>query len=135
MDRSPVRVVHLVKLVDETGALVGENERATFESPFASNGILANAGRKTDRRCALARSEHRPMSRLLNVLQELRFGRSRITKQQYVDVATDSVLALDVLRTSTEKGEGESSFDVFVTVDGGRDRFDDAFTDAVVPGE
>lgn len=42
VDRSTIRVVHLVKLVDEAVAFIGKHERAALERPFLSHRVLAH---------------------------------------------------------------------------------------------
>jgi hypothetical protein len=61
-------------------ALVGEHERATLERPLARDGILAHARRQTNRGGALAGCEDGPVGGLLDVLEELRLGRSRVSQ-------------------------------------------------------
>ena len=84
--RGAVPIIHLVKLVDQAVALVGEHERATLERPLARDRVLAHARRQADRGGALAGREDGPVCGLLDVLEELRFGRARVSQQEHVDV-------------------------------------------------
>jgi hypothetical protein len=65
----------------------------------------------------------------------LRFRRSRVTQEQYVDITTDAVLTVDVLRNASEQGECEGCFDVFVSVNRRRNGFDDALPNTFVSCE
>ena len=132
MDGRPVRVVHLVELIDEAGALVGEDQRAALERPLSRDGILADARGKTDRGCTLTSCEDRSVCGLLNVLQELRLCRTRVAKQKDVDIPTNTVLSVDVLRDTAEEGERNGSLDILVTVNGGSNGFDDTLADPIV---
>ena len=102
VDRGAVGVVHLVELVDQADALVGEHERAAFERPLARHRLLVHRRRQTDGRGSLAGGEDGARRRLLDVLEELRLGRARITEEEHVDVATDAVLAVHILRVAAE---------------------------------
>jgi len=77
--RCPVRVVHLVKFVDQAMAFVGKDERATLESPLTRDRVLAHARRQTDCRGALASREDGSVCGLFDVLEELRLGRARVS--------------------------------------------------------
>lgn len=54
---------------------------------------------------------------LLDVLEELRLGCTRVTKKEHVDITTDPVLIVDILGLATEHGENETLFDELMTVD------------------
>lgn len=76
----PVRVVHLVKLVDQADALVGQDECTTFETPLAGDGVLADAGRQTDRTGTLSRRKDGAVRSLLDILEHLRLGGTGISE-------------------------------------------------------
>jgi hypothetical protein len=69
---------------------------------------------------------------LLDILKELRLGHTRITDEENVEVASDSMLALDVLGLTAEHGEANAGLDVAVLVDRGRDRVDEDVSDVRV---
>ena len=73
------------------------------------------------------------MSRLLDVLQELRFRSARVPKQKNIDVAADAMLAIDILAYATKKRERDGRFNVLVTVNRGGNRLDDTFSNPFVP--
>jgi hypothetical protein len=79
--------VHLVKLVDEADATVGEHQCAALKRPFAGDGVLGDGGCEPHRAGALACCVHRTRRCGLCVLEELRLGRAGIPNQQDVDVA------------------------------------------------
>ncbi len=135
VDGRPVRVVHLVELVDETGAFIGEDECAALERPFPRDGILADAGCETDSGRTLAGCEDGSVCGLLNVLQELRLRCTRVAKQKDVNVSTDTVLSVDVLGDTAEEREGKGSLDILVTIDGRGDRLDNPLANPIVPSE
>mmetsp|Transcript_7151 Transcript_7151/g.18603 ORF Transcript_7151/g.18603 Transcript_7151/m.18603 type:complete len:462 (-) Transcript_7151:622-2007(-) len=103
VDRRAVLVVHLVELVDQAHAAVGEHQRATLERPLARHLVAVDRGGEPDGRGALARGVDGAVSGLLDVLEELRLGRARVAEQQHVDVATDAVLVVHVLGLRAEE--------------------------------
>ena len=48
MDRGAIGIVHLVELVDDAAALVGEDESASLQRPLARDGTLLHIGGQTD---------------------------------------------------------------------------------------
>lgn len=132
---SPVGVVHLVKLVDQADTLVRQDERPTLETPLARDGVLPHARRQTDGTCALARRKHGAVRRLLDILEHLRLGRTRVTEQKHVDVATDAMLPVDVLGHAAKEGQGDGGLDVVVAVNRRRHRLDDTLADAFIARE
>jgi len=66
---------------------------------------------------------------LFSVLQELRFGSTRISQEQDITVSTDSVFAVNILSFSTEHSDGKGLFDKLVSVDRGGDRHEDVVGD------
>ena len=135
VDRRPVRVVHLVELVDETGTLVGEDQRTALERPLARNRVFADARSETDCGSTLTCCEHGPVCGFLDILEELRFCCTRVTKQKDIDITTNTVLSVDVLGNTAEEREGKGSLDILVTVNGGCDRLDDALANPIVSSE
>jgi hypothetical protein len=105
-------------------ALVGEHQSSSFESPLASHGVFADAGGKTDGTGALTRGVDGTVGGLFNVLEQLRLGSTGISKHENVDVATNAVLVERVLGNTAKQSESNGSLDIFVTKDGGCDRFD-----------
>lgn len=95
-ENEPVGVVHLVKLVNHANSLVGKHQSSTFEGPLSRHGVLPNTRRQSNSTGSLTSGENGPVRRLLNVLEELRFRSSGISKQQDVDVSTNSMLSVDV---------------------------------------
>ena len=75
------------------------------------------------------------MGGLLDILEELRLGGTRIAQKEHVDVASNVRLALDVLRHATKEGECDRSLDVLMSVNGGRNGLDDTLPDSVIAGK
>lgn len=58
-----------------------------------------------------------------NVTQQLRFGNTRVSDEEDVDISTKpSAVGQDFFKTAEQHAE-EGSFDVLVTMDGWRQRF------------
>ena len=57
------------------------------------------------------------MSGLFYVFQDLRFCGTGVAEQQNVDVSSDGMFAVDVLRDTAKEGQRYRCFDVFVAVD------------------
>lgn len=132
VDGGTVSIIHLVELVDQAGALVREYERTTLQRPLTCDGVLAYARRKTNSGRPLTRSEHGTVGGLLDILQELRLSGTRISEEENVDIATDAVLAVDVLGNTSEKGQSDGGFDVLMAVDRRSNGLDDTFADPVI---
>lgn len=107
---------HLVELVDETDAAVGQHQRPGLQCPLAADWVSLDVGGETDGGGPLARGGHSTTRHLLHVpadkpavrgrlfspgytsdarcrcvLEELRLGGSRVSTKQHVDVATHLV--------------------------------------------
>lgn len=132
VNRCSVRIVHLVELVDQAVAFIGQYKCTTLKRPFARHWVFADRSGQTDSGSTLTGGEDRSRRRLFNVLEELRFGGTGITEKKDVDVSSDSVLSVDVFHDTTEERERQRGLDVLVTVDGGSDRLDDTLRDSVV---
>lgn len=135
VDRRPILVVHLVELVDEADAGIGENERAAFERPLPGLAVLHHGRRKADPGRALARRVDRPLERLADVLQALALGQPRVPQDEHVDVPADAVLPRRHLRDAAEHRRRERALHVRLAVDRRRDRLDDLVVDLGVPRE
>ena len=135
VDRRPVRVVHFIELINKAVALVRKDQCTTFKRPLPSYRVFANTGGKTDSGGALACCENGTMRGLLYVLQELRFRGTGVSEKEDVDVSTNSVLPVDVLRYTAKQREGDSSLDVLVPIDRRGDGLDDSLPNPIVPGE
>ena len=59
VDGGAVAVAHLVKLVNQADAAVGEHERPALESPLARDRVHVHTRRETDSTGALAGSSQR----------------------------------------------------------------------------
>lgn len=82
------RVVrHLVKLVDAADAPVAQNERPALQHHLPGLGVLGHIGRQPHGRASPTAGVDPPGGQLVDVLQELRLRRARVTAQQDVDVA------------------------------------------------
>ena len=85
VDTGPVLVVHLVELVDETDALVGQHQGPGLLGDLGAGHV----GGETHGRRALAGGEDGARRDALDVLEELRLGRPGVAAHQHVDVPTD----------------------------------------------
>ena len=101
--RRAVRIVHLVKLVDQAVALVREHERPALKCPLARDWVLAHARRQTDCGRTLTGREDGSVRGLLDVLEELRLGRTWVSQEENVDVPSEAKLAVDVLGNAAEE--------------------------------
>lgn len=110
-------IVHLVELINQTNSLVGKNKRPSFERPLPRHGIFSDTRSQTDCTRTLTGCKDGSTCRLLNVLEELRLGRSGITKKENVDVTSDTMLPVDILHDTAKEGESDGRLDVVVTID------------------
>lgn len=58
---------HLIELVDETDAAVGQHQSAGLQRPLAADRVSLHVGGQTDGRGALPRGEHRTARHLLHI--------------------------------------------------------------------
>lgn len=125
VDGGAIGVVHLVKLVDEADTAVGEDEGAALQCPFAGHRVLAHGRSQTHSRGTLACGVHGARGGLLDVLEELALGHTRVTQHEHIYVAAEGMLALDVLGLAAKETEGDGRLDFHAAVDGGSDGADD----------
>ena len=109
---------HLIKLVNETHAFVGQNQSTGLQRPLLGDGVSLDVGRQTHSRRSLTRREHHPRRHLLHVLEELRLCCPWVATHQDVEVAPHFVLAAGILGLPTKQRQRYRSLDVFVSVDG-----------------
>jgi hypothetical protein len=81
-------VAHLVELVNAADTVVGQYERTRLQHVLARLDILGDEGGETDRARALATCVLSARHQSVDVLQQLRLGRARVTAQQQVDLTT-----------------------------------------------
>jgi hypothetical protein len=146
VDRRPVRLVHLVKLVDAADAVVGENERASLcnkegqsrrqsrlptgiearrarggqgrtEHKLVGDGVTHDGRSETDAGRSLASRVDAARGDLGDVLQQLRLCDSGVAHQADVDVTADLHAVADVLGDAADEEEQERLLDVLVAVD------------------
>lgn len=129
VDTGSVLLVHLVELINQADTFISQYESTSFKSPFSSDGILVDSSSQTHCTRSLTSSVHYSVVELFSVLQELRFGSTRISQEQDITVSTDSVFAVNILSFSTEHSDGKGLFDKLVSVDRGGDRHEDVVGD------
>lgn len=134
MDTRAVRVVHLVELVDQARPFVSEHQCPALERPFARHGVLPHTRGETDGGGTLACGKYGAVRCLLDIFQELGFRCAGVAEQEDVDVTTNRVLAVDVLRLAAEQRERDGRLDVLMSVNRGGDRLDDLSRDTLVLG-
>ena len=83
----------------------------------------------------MAGGEDGAVSGLLDVLQKLRFCGTGVSEKKDVDVPTNSVLPVDVLRYTAKQREGDSSLDILMPIDRRGDGLDDSLPNPIVPSE
>ncbi|KAJ6443533.1 hypothetical protein O9K51_04712 [Purpureocillium lavendulum] len=133
VNRGAVLVIHLVELVNQAGAAIGQHEGAALERPLARQRVATDASRQTDGTGALARGEDGTVRRLLDVLEHLGLGRAGVAEQQDVDVAAHVVGALGGLGDAAKERQGDGGLDVGVAIDAGGDGVDELVDDVGVP--
>jgi hypothetical protein len=134
MDARTVLVVHLVKLVNKTDALISKDQRASLQRPLSRDWVAAHRRRQTDGRCALARGENGAVGRLLHVLEKLGLGRAWVAKRQDINITTDAVLLAGVFGNASKHGESYRRFDVFVSINGRSNAANDPLADGLIGG-
>lgn len=65
-------ILYLIELIDETHALVGQDQSTPLQRPLLGQGVLVHPRREPHGRRALARGVDRPGSSLLAVFEHLR---------------------------------------------------------------
>lgn len=80
VNRGSVLFVHLIELIDEADTFISEDKSATLKSPLTSDRVLVHASRQTDGTRTLARCVNDTVIDLLDVLEELRLGGTRVTE-------------------------------------------------------
>src|SRR5271154_196411 len=88
-----------------------------------------NTCSKTDSRSTLSSGKYGTMSRFLNVFEDLRFGCTRITEKENIDITTNGMFAIDVFRNASEERQCNCCLDVFVAIDTGSNRLVDSLGD------
>ena len=119
VDGSSVLIIHFIEFVNETSSFVGEHKRTSLKSPFGCDGVFVHACGKTNSRSTLSGSKDSSMGCFLDVLQDLRFRGTGITKEEDVDVPPDGMFSVNILGDTAEKRKGHCCFDIFVAVDTG----------------
>ena len=83
--------------------------------------VALDTGSETNCRCSLASCVNRSIKSLLDAFEELRFGDSRVTEKEDVDVSSNSVSSLNYSLLSTKHGHRQCPLYVVVSVDGRSD--------------
>src|SRR5579862_3454194 len=113
----PILVIHLIKFVDQTSALICQHQSPSFKGPFASNRVLSNARCETNSTSSLTGRKNGSMSSLLYIFEDLRLCSSRIPEEKDIDVSTNAVFSLSFFADPTEKRKCNSSLDICMAVD------------------
>merc|ERR1719151_582170 len=132
VDRRPVAVVHLVKLVDQTDSLVGEHQSSSLQRPLLGQLRLLHVGSEADCRRSLPRREDCSWRDVLDVLQEARLSCSRISAHQHIQIATNLVLVSGIFGHASKERKGECTLDVVVAIDGRSNASNDALANALI---
>jgi len=80
MNRGSVLVIHLIELIDEANTLVSKDKCSSFESPFFRDWVFVDSCSETNSTSSFTCGVNTPVEDLLNVLQELRLGCTRISQ-------------------------------------------------------
>lgn len=91
MTNMVVKSVYLIKFVNEANTLVCQDQCSSLQSPLPCSRATFHIGCQTDSWCSLTSSKHCPRRYLLNILQKLWFGCTRVTTDEYIDISTHLV--------------------------------------------
>lgn len=121
VDCDTVFVTHLVEFVDTHHAAVCKDHGSAFEVEFAGLRVALDGCCETGRGGAFAGGVDCDWGDFFDKLEKLGFGGTRVTKEEDIDVATElHTIWEDFLGTAKEE-EGDSFFDIFVSIDAGAD--------------
>lgn len=82
-------VAHLVELVDAAHAVVAKNQRAGLQHQLPRLRVLHHVGRETYGTRAFTRRVLASRHQVVDILQQLRLTRTRVTTQQDVDLGAE----------------------------------------------
>lgn len=117
VDGRPVAVVHLVELVDAADAVVGEHQGAALEHHLVGHGVAHDRGGEADAAAAASGGVDAARGDFGDVLEELRFGDSRVAHEADVDVAADAHAVAHFFGHATDEKEEQGFFDVEMAID------------------
>jgi hypothetical protein len=95
MDRGPIMLAHFVELVDQANPLVSKYQSSGLQFPLICREVSLDAGSQPHSGGSFSSCIHASVKSLLETLQKLRFRYSRISKEQNIDISSDSVSAFD----------------------------------------
>ena len=130
MDRGSIFVVHLVKLVDQANTFVSQYQGTSFESPLTSHWISMYSRSQSYSTCSFTSGVDHSWIDLLNILEELRLGCSRVSEKQHVDITSNLVLSSNILRNTTKHGKGKPFLNELMAKNARSDRLKDLVGDS-----
>lgn len=89
VDSDAVFVAHLVKFVDANHSAVGEDHGTALEVEFACGGIALYRCSQSGSRRTFSGRVNGNGSHLFDEFEQLRFGGSWITEEEYVDITAE----------------------------------------------
>lgn len=84
VNRSSIMIIHLVELIYQTDTFVGEDEGTTLESPLFRSSVLLDWSSQTHSWGTFTSCEYTSVECLLHTLQELRFGSTLFSENEYI---------------------------------------------------
>ncbi len=102
---SPVMFIHLIELINQTDSFVGQNKCSRLKYPFVASEILFDTCCETDSRSSLTSCIDTPVEGLLDALEELGLGSSRVSDHEDIDIPSNLVGALSNLLHSSEHSQ------------------------------
>ena len=134
VERGPVLLGHLVKLVDACETLVRQDQGSGLEGvSVPSEIVLDGRGGQTGGGRRLTGREDSPGGEVAHVTQDLGLGDSGVSDQQDVGVSPGSGAVVVHLVASSEELQGDGLLDLGHTVDGGGDGGHDVLEEQGVP--
>mmetsp|Transcript_56810 Transcript_56810/g.121982 ORF Transcript_56810/g.121982 Transcript_56810/m.121982 type:complete len:681 (-) Transcript_56810:69-2111(-) len=125
MDGCAVLLVHLVKLINQAQPAVSQHHRSAFQGPLTSGVVPLHGSGETNTGRALTGGVHHTVEGLLHVLQHLGLGTPGVSQQQHVDITTEPVALVALLRHSPKHRHAQRRLRMLVPVDRRGNRADD----------
>lgn len=114
-----ITVIHLIKLVNATDAIVGKNEGTTFENHFIRYRISHDGSSKTNARGSAARCVDTARCNFGNVFEELGFSDTRVAHEAHVDVTTNPHAVTHFFRDTADEEKEKALLNIEVAEDFG----------------
>ncbi|KAH3664119.1 hypothetical protein OGAPHI_004833 [Ogataea philodendri] len=117
VNSSPVRLLHLVELINTADTIVGQHQGTSFQNHLVGDWVSHHGCSQSDSRRTFTGSVHTSWSDGRDGLEQLRLGDSGISHQQHVDITSNSHSVAHLLWRSPNKKQQESFLDVCMAKD------------------